>query len=734
MFQRQSEETTSPNIRTTSPPLSTFPEGTQYPRSLPKGLNLQLHPSAKRKTSVRPHKPRPLHGFARPASTPLAKAPLCPIGTVNLLSRVQAPLPSQGVILLTQSPLIPVNEALPVNQETTTPAHGTVPLNSVGAVNVQYIVPQQGCVNPTEPLASLPPATVHIPSTLVYNRPIPANGVGKCINILQTKAVPRKQIMPRQLLPIQPSPFSPNQLHHHTPVSVTPSSTAPSAKFMDNSSHTAPSMVIIQPSSLLDTPYVHPPADSQGLVKSSNTPPPQDSFTQQVSGRPLSGTLSRPLHSHIVRISSPDTNKEPVDSEFELKSSPVFFSHTPSPPLHMTESPKSSPRVQSVGDQEQSLPTVKGKFACDALVSNYQSKPLRDAIVNSTITANHDCSSLLPSSRTIRDKTCITCPQGLSAHNDASNSHYMLFQAASQVGTPQSFLLPVTSLIPNQPQLHLAKRESKVPLQKITHKSFSTSSMPDHLSLLTVGMPLEGATGQAPHLPRTEMGDGELWKEDMEAGAEVGGEDMANALFASPLLKLSESSCRSHSSLRNISHMDSSTVTLKNIMESSPVTGEQHSSHFSQERGDCTIKAPADTNRSKGQMSSTGEVPGLLTFTSGTENQQTPGGGGGLNKKYGGGEGEGHPNEESGGEERDANDDGERGGNGDGGRERQGNGGSDRHDDDKDGDGEREEEEEDFDELTQDEDEEEVMSSASEESVLSVPELQVCSASLNSFS
>ncbi|XP_060726280.1 GON-4-like protein isoform X4 [Tachysurus vachellii] len=723
VFQRQSEERTSSNIRTNSPPLSTFPEGTQYPWSLPKGLNLQLHPSAKRKTSVRPHKPRPLHGFARPASTPLAKAPLCPVGTVNLLSRVPAPLPSQGVILLTQSPLIPVNEALPVNQETTTPAHGTVPLNSVAAVNVQYIVPQQGCVNPTEPPASLPPATVHIPPTLACNRPIPANGVGKSINILQTKAeVPRKQIMPRQLLPIQPSPFSPNQLHHHTPVSVTPSSTAPSANFMDYSSHTAPSMVIIQPSSLLDTPYVHPPADSQGLVKSSNTPPPQDSFTQQVSGRPLSGTLSRPLHSHIVKISSPDTNKEPVDSEFELKSSPVFFSHTPSPPLHMTESPKSSPRVQSVGDQEQSLPTVKGKFACDALVSNYQSKPLPDAIVNSTITANHDCSSLLLSSRSIRDKSRTTSPQGLSAHNDASNSHYMLLQAASQAGTPQSFLLPITSLIRNQPQLHLAKIESKVPQQKIAHKTFSTSSMPDHLSLLTVGMPLEGATGQAPHLPRTEMGDGKLWKEDMEAGAEVGGEDMANALFASPLLKLSESSCRSHSSLRNISHMDSSTVTLKNVMESNPIIGEQHSSHFSQERGDFKTKAPADTNRSKGQMSSTGEVPGLLTFTSGTENQKTPGGDGGLNKKYGGGEGEGHPNEESGGEERDANDDGERGGNGDGGRERQGNGGRDGHDDDKDG--EREEEEEDFDELTQDEDEEEVMSSASEESVLSVPELQ----------
>lgn len=59
----------------------------------------------------------------------------------------------------------------------------------------------------------------------------------------------------------------------------------------------------------------------------------------------------------------------------------------------------------------------------------------------------------------------------------------------------------------------------------------------------------------------------------------------------------------------------------------------------------------------------------------------------------------------------------------DGGGERDEDGDKDK-DEDQDRQGE-EEDEEDFDDLTQDEDEEEVMSSASEESVLSVPELQV---------
>ncbi|XP_017327405.1 GON-4-like protein isoform X5 [Ictalurus punctatus] len=729
--ERQSEEKTPSDMRTTLalPSLPTFPQGTQYPLSLPKGITLPLHPSARREGSARPSKPRPLHGFARPASTPLAKAPLCPVGTVNLLSPVPAPLPSQGVILLTQSPLIPVNEALPVTQVTSTPSHATVPLNSVGPVNFQYIVQQQGCVNPIEPPASLPP--VQIPSSLAVDcdRPVPPNGVEKCINVLQMRAeVPRKQIVPRKLLSITPSPF-PTQLIPHTPVSVTLGSTAPtvtSAKFIENSSNAAsPPMVIFQPSSLLDTPYVHPPVHSQELVKSSSTTPPQDSFSQPVSGQPYPGTQSRPLLPRSsVSMSSPVAKKEPADSEFKLKSSPVFFSHTPSPPLHVTESLKSSPSMQSVSGQEQSWPTLKDEFECDELVSNHRSNPLPDTVVNSIGTENLKGVSLAPNSSSIG----VTPPTtSLLTHSDvpANNSQFVLLQAASQVGTPQSFLMPKTRQIPNQPQLHFSKGESKVPEQKTTvysSETFSTSSMPnvreDHLSFLTVGLPFDGATSQAPDLPSTDLGGDELWKEDMEAGAKVGGEDMACVLFTSPLLMLSESSCSPDS---DISHTDSSTETLENMMEDSPNTGEQHSSYFRKESGGGSTHGPANSNRSEEQVHSAGEVPGLLTFTSGAENKEPPGGGEGLNK----GKGDGHQNEGSGGgKERDANDEGEKRGDGDGGRETQGNGGRDRNDDEKDGDGEREEEEEDFDELTQDEDEEEVMSSASEESVLSVPELQ----------
>ncbi|CAB1334275.1 unnamed protein product [Coregonus sp. 'balchen'] len=103
----------------------------------------------------------------------------------------------------------------------------------------------------------------------------------------------------------------------------------------------------------------------------------------------------------------------------------------------------------------------------------------------------------------------------------------------------------------------------------------------------------------------------------------------------------------------------------------------------------------------------------------GEEGDQREGDSGGEEERNGGRE----RNGEQGG-------DGKGSGEGEGAGEKDGgqNGGGEK-DGEKDGDGEQErqgeeEEEEDFDDLTQDEDEEEVMSSASEESVLSVPELQ----------
>ncbi|KAF1388596.1 hypothetical protein PFLUV_G00091930 [Perca fluviatilis] len=125
--------------------------------------------------------------------------------------------------------------------------------------------------------------------------------------------------------------------------------------------------------------------------------------------------------------------------------------------------------------------------------------------------------------------------------------------------------------------------------------------------------------------------------------------------------------------------------------------------------------------------------------TGGEEEEGREGGGEEEEGREGGGEGdtgsggeeehgrEGGGEDEEGREEEEGAGGGGEGDEGGEGREEEegagGGGGEGDEDQDRQGE-EEEEEEEDFDDLTQDEDEEEVMSSASEESVLSVPELQ----------
>ncbi|XP_072535573.1 GON-4-like protein isoform X2 [Salminus brasiliensis] len=739
VFEGQSEEKQpSDNGKTKASPQLVFPDRTQYPKCLPKGLTLQLHPSARRQSSARPPKPRPLHGFAQPSLTPLAKAPTCSSGTINLLPTVPTSLPSQGVILLTQTPCIPVNGALPVSQMTSTPAHGTVPLSSVGPVNFQYVVPQQGCVNPVEPPASLPPSVVHVPSTpaIACNTPVSRNGlVTTCViqSVPKKAVVPKKQIMPRKLHPIKPSPLNPvHQLSQIIPfapgaaMNVNLGTTAPiveqamTANFAENVTNAVPSMVIIQPSSSLDNAAIHPQVATQGWVKSSNSLPTQDS----IMNIPHVGTLARPLlPSNNVRIPSPDGPKKPAESDLKFKSSPVFFSHTPSPPLQAIENLRSSTVMPNMDHQE-----------------HHESVP-------NTLDNGPKSSSLLPQNSSAGATPPAASLQNLSAFTGppADNSQYMLVQAALQGGAPQFLLVPKSSLLSNQPALHAPESESRVPQQHTTlskSETFHTSGVPnvreDNVSL-GVGLPSEGAVIQITAPSCTDHGAGEVWKEEMEVGAEVGGEEMAGALFGSPFLKLSESSCSPGSSLSS-NNMDTevSEIMMENSWES-PRCEEQSkdrdglSESGKKEQGKGSERMYASVTVKLGNLRAEHEVPGLLTISSGAENQETPGGGEGQSEgnRREGEEGEGQHNGESGGrEERDGNEEGEKKGDGEGGGEgdgnggRQGNGGGDKNDEEKDGDGEREEEEEDFDELTQDEDEEEVMSSASEESVLSVPELQ----------
>ncbi|XP_026855800.2 GON-4-like protein [Electrophorus electricus] len=750
VFENQSEVRPPYDTRTSpTSPTFIFPEKTQYPPSLPKGLTLLLHPSSRRQNSVQPPKPRPLRGFSCPVLTPLAKASPGPTGIVNVLPKVQAPLSSQRVILLTQVDA--------------TPAHGTVPLSSVGPINFQYVVPQLGSVNPAQPPVSLPPDVVQVPPAPA----VPSDGlVTTCVmQAPQKKAgVSKKPVMPKKLLPIQPLPLNPApQLSQLIPlipgptVNVNLANTGPAmdqvtaASFAKNISNAASSVVIIQPASpFLDATGVPP----HGLVKASTAPPPQLSITQPISSLPHLGTLARPLLlGNNVGISSHDVPKEPEETEFKLKSSPVFFSHTPSPPLQATVKLKSILATPTVKQKEHSWQgEMRTELVCNLPVANYQTTPSLNTLSNGLSIVNVNSRSLLPGNSSTGSAQCAMNPQTPSSLIDspADDSHCVLVQAALPGGTPQ-LLVPQNSLIPEQPLLQQVGATSGAPQHQTAltkpetfHRSNMSNMREGALSSRGVGLSSEGAVSRVTAQLNLHGLGGEVCIEEVESGAEMAGEEMAGALFASPLLMLSESSRSSSSSLS--SSLTDSTEALDSVLEDSMENlapaeqrgGWEESRRLAGKDEEKTGSGGTSAGVRAGQTSSRGEgreLPGLLTLASGAKSQEPTAGGEGQTEgngedredREGGG---GHQNgENGGGGEREGNgayrrEDGEGGGERDGPGRRQGNEGRDKNDEEKDGDGEREEEEEDFDELTQDEDEEEVMSSASEESVLSVPELQ----------
>ncbi|XP_076846738.1 GON-4-like protein isoform X3 [Brachyhypopomus gauderio] len=734
-FEKQSEERL-----TSASPSPVFPERAQYPPCLPTGLSLQLHPSARRQSSAPPPKPRPLYGFSRPALTPLAKAPPGPAGVVNLLPKVQAPLPSHGVILLTQSPCVPVNGPRPLTQADAAPAHGTVPLSSVGPINFQYILPQLGCINPVEPSASLPPAVVQIPPapSVVCNNSLPSNGVvTTCvIQAVQKKAeVPKKPLLPKKLLPIQPLPPVPApplpQLIPLPPgaaINVNLATAGPAVEHLAAASFTenianAPSVVLIQPTSgFLDATAVR----SQGLANASTTPPPQESIPQPIGSLPHLGALAKPLLlGNNVGIPNRETPKELAGTEVKLKSSPVFLSQTASPPLMTSVELKPSPAVPSVKQQGHIWQgEVKTDLLCNLSVTNYQTPSLNTLSLGTT---SVDPTSLFPGSSSSGSARPAVNPQTLLSRTDppADTPQRVLVRAAPQGGVPQS-LTPQNGLTPPQPVPRPAgptggEPQHRTSLSKPENRHGTAHVREAPWSLLGVGRVSEGANADGT--------GGEVWREEEQSGAEVNGEEMAGALFASSLLMRSESSRSSASCL------DSGLtggMPGDNVDSLGPAgrrggggEGEPPSRSGENEEEEDGTRAGLTGSTEEGQ-----KLPRLLSLASGTQSQEPSGGGEGPSEgDRGDREGrEEHQNGESGGGgEGEANggrerEDGE-GGGGRGGRS-QGSEGGDKNDEEKDADGEREEEEEDFDELTQDEDEEEVMSSASEESVLSVPELQ----------
>uniref|UniRef100_A0A3P8ZRB2 GON-4-like protein n=1 Tax=Esox lucius TaxID=8010 RepID=A0A3P8ZRB2_ESOLU len=713
-------------------PPYTFPSGTRYPPSLPRNINLRLHPCMNYKRDRPPIAPKPCPIYAFSRSNPLVPITKSPSDTLSFLAQVPQPVPSQGVILLATAPSTPIHGALPMTQAPVTPAHGAVPL-----VQLSPSTPTRA------PLFGQGVVTACVMQTMPK----------------QTEKTPSRA-PPRKLLPKQSDSPKPSPPPHPA---LPAEKTGPLSSLTNSARRTNAALRLAK----------RPPRSA-----------PTHRETRAKTRAALNRILARPLLPAPPSLEAAlNYSPTPQSSALQLKSSPVFFSHTPSPPLMTSQLKNSHMSLSLDNDNWNTRPAiqaeVKDKVGFDPNLTYSQnlSGCAPDAAEGNAFPVQSGISHATMSPSDI---------QGLS---EAQNDQYVLLQAAAQ-GSTQMVWVPKHCLVQNRSVLSNASEngfhQSESYLSPSPQHSMTglTSGVPsclpppstlpdgsvDYQQALSVRLHSDSALtcGEAPgssleeQLHRLVEGLREeglreeglreeglreeglreeglreeglreeglreegLREEGLreEGGVDEGGVDEGEKEgwgdVEGPLLTLSESSSGSP-----CSSLESPAEVLERMM----VEGEEGMEELRRENRErdevgldswClstnTVHRPGTLPEEKGgekdvrgaeeeEKGEEGEgdccVYGVVALSGRTVAQEQTGGG----AKNEGKQGDQRNGQNGGGEERN------------GAGERNGEQGGD-------GKGE-EEEEEDFDDLTQDEDEEEVLSSASEESVLSVPELQ----------
>uniref|UniRef100_A0A673Y9T2 GON-4-like protein n=1 Tax=Salmo trutta TaxID=8032 RepID=A0A673Y9T2_SALTR len=578
-------------------PPYTFANGTRYPPSLPRNVILRLHPCMNYKGERPPiaPKPRPFYAFTHSAPlTPLAKA--LP-DTLSFLAHVPGPIPSQGVILLAKAPSTPIRRALPLSQAPVTPAHGAVPLVQV-----------------------LPSIPVGAPLFVMQTSP----------NQIEKKTPYRAPF--RKLLPIQPATPKPSP---PPPLFALPAENGGIPSLVTNSAPRA--------------------CAAPRLAKRPSRSTPSHQDTQAKTRAALARTLPRPLlpapPSLEVSLNYPPT---PPDSRLQLKSSPVFFSDTPSPPLSI----KTSPMNPSLDNQNSTWgqpihAEVKDEVGFDSSLTYSQNLSGYTPNITNTDTFTLQSSS----SHAIMSPSII---QSLSA---PKNDQYALVQTATH-GSMQMLWVPKNCLVSNG---SVSSNASENGFHQSESLPFSLSPAPQHnITVLTNGIP--SCLWPLTTLPNGTIGYQQALSVRLPSNSVLTSGDASGSSLEEQLHRL--------------------------------VEGLREEGELEEKEGWGDVEGPLLT---LSESPSGSPCSSLESHADALERMMV------AQEQTGGG-----------GEKNEGEEEGERDGGQNGGGEKDG---------EKDGDGEQErqgeeEEEEDFDDLTQDEDEEEVMSSASEESVLSVPELQ----------
>lgn len=724
---------------------------------MPENITLHMHPLGKRHAANSRSKAKPFRAFACSSLAPLAKAPTH-VTDIPRLSRIHGQPPSQGIILIANAPCTPVQGAQPLATAMVTPAHGTVPITAPGPVNIQpftqCIVQGSGCPGTGNAVINFPRGIIQIPNSASLGAPVFSQGVmGTHMAPIGQKLIkrnPPKQTLPRKLLPIQPAPIKPApQLPQLLSISAEHGVTVLSVRSLD--AEAAPLTGEERVNGCLDT--LHNPSSAMPVTTISRQSPNEISLGSNIVGLVEPTTSSLQVNESLTDqpqdlatallpiLSTLDPSQiappTPPNSSNQLKTSQMFFSQNPSSPLVASTCGKASPDVPKPDDGEPARNTTgesRGEFLSSPGESptpqstspqNMQSSGHQPLSTNTISFATHQPN--VPSNTAAVNSTVnIDSRNGLNTISQRG----LVFVKSTSVDAPRFFLVPQNCLVANGPTVQ-PSAENCVSLTKEMNRTSPTNTQESqtnshHLAngvQATNDEPSEDASLQEVRNGMVKLIEGiKDWdQQQLQSQEEEEAEETERDQWdeeegecpEDPLLTLSESSASPVSSL------DSHSDALERMRESEE----------SEE-----LESPISEHQQEGHCH-----PKLLTLTSGSEDKPSgeSNGDGGRGRENEDGREQQNSQGEGGSREKDGNENGEQNGgkrsesgDQDGGGGRGGEGGDGDGEKDGDGDGDRdrpgeEDEEEDFDDLTQDEDEEEVMSSASEESVLSVPELQV---------
>ncbi|KAJ8287950.1 hypothetical protein COCON_G00006090 [Conger conger] len=350
-----------------------------------------------------------------------------------------------------------------------------------------------------ESTLSTPPFT--FPPGTRYPLPSPKVPGGVTTCILQTPqvqaAVPNQRLRPRKLLPIQPAPLRPLpellQLHSFSAGGGLPAGGGAAAGTASGAGEKSKVGKRASPTMILNLTAPIGTAVSAGLARppAEPTPPPQDPVTHPNGALARLRKLVRPLLPAPPHSAPPQSfSPAPADGPVTLIPSPRFVSHAPSPPPGGAPENRTGPGTP---------PVQNGVNGAESVADHRTPSDAPQFTCVAQVNSSTDCATIVPCTTytgtvtpplTVDQNLLVTTAEDSSAPavTQEGGPQYILVQTTAQ-GTTQFLLLPQNCLV-----------------TPVVTSQATPHAVTGDLSVIQAGAPWASGTVSGEDLPNAALG------------------------------------------------------------------------------------------------------------------------------------------------------------------------------------------------------------------------------------